>query len=444
MVRVVVINFDGGPVTLRCLDALLATDHPSDRLEIVVVDNASVDGLLWTIREQYPSVRLIVSDVNEGFARGCNLGMRDLDGVDYVALVNNDAIVHPGWLRPLLAACSAPGIGAAVPKLLLNLEAGIVVVEGSVDGAAGTTPVGLGIVSVRRGSSELIDRVRFDERFWNDWEVAPEWRRVRWAKRPQASFWWPLDLCPLGEPVTVEVCRPPGSTGGPWRIGNGSLSCEIEFVGDRATVEVTNSVPRRIVNSAGSELYAGWFGGDRGFLQPDLGQFEEPAEVFAWCGGAVVLDVEYLRSVGLFDPQYFLYYEDFDLSWRGRAQGWRYTYVPGSVVLHEHAYSSKEGSEFFRFWVDRNRRLTLVKNAPVAVALRATAGAFSLFGRDMAAHVVAQARRRRPPSPGWVGRRVRDLWRVASALPGAWRQRLRLAGRRTVGHAEIAAWTVTK
>ena len=31
-VRVVVINFDGGPVTLRCLDALLASDYPSDRL----------------------------------------------------------------------------------------------------------------------------------------------------------------------------------------------------------------------------------------------------------------------------------------------------------------------------------------------------------------------------------------------------------------------------
>ena len=42
-VRVVVINFDGGPVTLRCLDALLASDYPSDRLEVVVVDNGSSD-----------------------------------------------------------------------------------------------------------------------------------------------------------------------------------------------------------------------------------------------------------------------------------------------------------------------------------------------------------------------------------------------------------------
>ena len=53
-VRVVVVNYDGGEVTRRCIDALLATEHPADRLEIVVVDNASVDGLNWVLKEHYP------------------------------------------------------------------------------------------------------------------------------------------------------------------------------------------------------------------------------------------------------------------------------------------------------------------------------------------------------------------------------------------------------
>jgi GT2 family glycosyltransferase len=39
IVRVVVLNFDGGDMTLECLDSLLATDWPSDRLDIVMVDN---------------------------------------------------------------------------------------------------------------------------------------------------------------------------------------------------------------------------------------------------------------------------------------------------------------------------------------------------------------------------------------------------------------------
>ncbi|MEY4605781.1 MAG: hypothetical protein RLY45_541, partial [Actinomycetota bacterium] len=379
MVRVIVVNFDGGAITLRCLDSLLATDYPADRLEIVVIDNASVDGLLWTIREQYPTVRLIVSDVNEGFARGCNLGMSDLDAVDYVALINNDALVEPGWLRPLLETCARDRVGAAVPKLLLNLEASAVILEGPVAGTVGECQTGVGVSSIRHGGRELIDRVRFDERFWNDWEIEPSARRTRWTKRPVASLWWPVDLVAPGDRIEVDLCRPPGATDGAWSVGNGSMGHQIRFDGDTATVDMVAGPALRIVNSAGSELYKGWHGGDRGFLQPDLGQFDDPAEVFAWCGGAVLLDTGYLRDVGLFDSEYFLYYEDFDLSWRGRSRGWTYRYDPRAEVFHEHAYSSKEGSEFFRFWVDRNRRLTLIKNAPLPVAVRATAGTFVVF-----------------------------------------------------------------
>ena len=62
----------------------------------------------------------------------------------------------------------------------------------------------------------------------------------------------------------------------------------------------------------------------------DEGQFDEPADVFAWCGGGVLLRSRYLEDVGLFDERFFLYYEDTDLAWRGRARGWRYRYVPES------------------------------------------------------------------------------------------------------------------
>ncbi len=83
-----------------------------------------------------------------------------------------------------------------------------------------------------------------------------------------------------------------------------------------------------VINNVGSNLYRYGFGGDRGFLERDIGQYEEPAEVFAWCGGAVLLRREYLDDVGMFDEELFLYYEDTDLSWRGRLRGWRYQYVP--------------------------------------------------------------------------------------------------------------------
>ena len=83
--------------------------------------------------------------------------------------------------------------------------------------------------------------------------------------------------------------------------------------------------PRDIVNNVGSIVFEDGYGADRGFLEPDEGQYQEPVEVFAWCGGSVLLRPRYLADVGLFDERFFLYYEDTDLAWRGRAAGATHT-----------------------------------------------------------------------------------------------------------------------
>ena len=112
------------------------------------------------------------------------------------------------------------------------------------------------------------------------------------------------------------------------------------------------------------------FGADRGFEERDRGQYDEPAEVFGWCGGGVLLRRSYLAQVGLFDERFFLYYEDTDLAWRGRARGWRYRYVPTSVVRHVHAATSGVGSPMFQHYVERNRLLMLTKNAPAGLVAK--------------------------------------------------------------------------
>src|SRR5215207_151980 len=120
-VRVVVLNYDGGDMTLRCLDALRALDYPRERLELVLVDNGSIDGIADQVRDHYPDVVLLEPLANLGFAGGCNLGIGDpaAGEYDYVALVNNDAIPDRGWLTPLVAALEDDaGLGAASSKIL--------------------------------------------------------------------------------------------------------------------------------------------------------------------------------------------------------------------------------------------------------------------------------------------------------------------------------------
>ena len=89
------------------------------RLRVVLVDNASEDGVVARVRAELPAVEVLENLENVGFGAGCNRGIRAAGDVDYVALVNNDATVEPGWLRPLVAALETdPGVGAACPKIL--------------------------------------------------------------------------------------------------------------------------------------------------------------------------------------------------------------------------------------------------------------------------------------------------------------------------------------
>ena len=153
---------------------------------------------------------------------------------------------------------------------------------------------------------------------------------------------------------------------------DGGLGPISAVVGPRVT-EVTVALGDTtvdVINNVGSVVFTDGAGADRGWLEEDRGQYDDPTEVFAWCGGAVLLRPEMLADVGLFDERFFLYYEDTDLSWRGRARGWRYRTVPGSRVRHRHAASSGEGSEVFAYHVERNRLLMLVKDAPARIALR--------------------------------------------------------------------------
>jgi GT2 family glycosyltransferase len=367
-VRVIVVNFDGADITLRCLAKLLELDYPSDRYEIVLVDNGSIDGLCWRIRRSFPQIKVIDSLTNEGFARGNNLAMQNLDGVEVVALINNDAIPESAWLSELVRALdSSPRLGAATSKMYFNRR--ITGVE--------LRPVGsdIRVLGVRFESHELTDGFGFDERFIPNGNHGPILRaekagslHIELEDSQNESFEIGIRLAAT-RPCLVEV-RGPG------------IDTAVTVGVEPSWYQLPGATVGRLINNAGGGIFPGLHGGDVGFRELDLGQYDTPREVFSFCGGAVALRSSFLNDVGLFDPSFFLYYEDLDLSWRAHYRGWAIQYVPTSVVYHEHAYSSGEGSPFFRFWVDRNRRLTLVKNAPISAAVKVVVGALVWGIRD--------------------------------------------------------------
>ncbi|MBB5155140.1 GT2 family glycosyltransferase/glycosyltransferase involved in cell wall biosynthesis [Saccharopolyspora phatthalungensis] len=119
LVSVIVVNYRGADDTMTCLRALREElDYPSDRLEVICVDNASGDGSAEQIRAAAPEVRLIESDTNLGFAGGCNLAARNAGG-QVLAFLNNDAKPDRAWVRAAVAVLrSEPTVGAVASKVL--------------------------------------------------------------------------------------------------------------------------------------------------------------------------------------------------------------------------------------------------------------------------------------------------------------------------------------
>ena len=434
-VRVVVLNYNGGDLVERCIASLLQTDWPADRLELVLVDNASADGSAAQIERAHPSVRVIHNATNDGFPAN-NLAMRDLDGLDYVALVNPDTTVEPGWLRPLVETMQNDvGLGASCPRMLLAPRFVDIEVDAPVHHVRGDTrELGVRLTGVRVAGQDVLDEIIVRRNGWH--AERDQLGRFHWlsARAVVAVPFDPATETPAS--VELQLAVDPSKE---VRVGGHLVDVGPEPSWFEVAVE---TCPYDVVNNAGSILVEGGWGADRGLGTPDGPEFDEPCDVFAWCGGGVLLSTAYLRDVGLFDERFFLYYEDTDLSWRGRARGWRYRYVPDARIRHVHAASTVEGSATFVHFVERNRLLMLAKNAPLLFALKAYIG-FVLstiaIARDQ---VVRPVLRRSKPDLTTVRRRLRAFAAAVSLVPYAWGQRRRLRRGQTIEDSVLLSWQV--
>ncbi|MEX2588155.1 MAG: glycosyltransferase family 2 protein [Actinomycetota bacterium] len=366
-VGVGILNYNGAKHTVRCLDHLEKLDWPAELLQIVVVDNASTDDSVEVIRRAYPEAELVLSSRNRGFAGGCNLAIESMGDVDYVALLNNDAMVEPGWLQPLVRALhDRSDVGAVCSKVLFAARYVDIRLESPTFEPMGldTRKRGVRLNAVGIGKRKNQDGCFFPSGFY----------AAELGSGPPGCRWTDGDAV-LRVPVDPEgdaVCRLEVSAETTKQLvvsfGDRAKTFTVGKLASRIALDLSGVEGMDMVNNVGSELVDSKNAADRGIFEIDTGQFEDQQEVFAWCGCSVLFSPRYLQDVGVFDERFFLYYEDFDLSWRGQRRGWRYLYEPASVVRHVHAATTGESSELFNFYVWRNRLLVLVKNAPVSVA----------------------------------------------------------------------------
>ncbi|MEY2434528.1 MAG: hypothetical protein QOC92_4253, partial [Acidimicrobiaceae bacterium] len=405
-------------------DDLLAS-LPRHEAPVVLVDNASTDGVVELVERGFPEVRIVRSQENKGFAGGNNLALRDLEGVDLVALVNNDVTVSQGWLDPLVEALRAdPDLGAASPKMLLEgryrrLD---LVTASEPPRPADRRSLGVAVVEVipPAGASGA---PRFGPGFYE-----PErdgLHDVRWSL-PEATMFVPTSMDSAAHLTCELVLDSPRDKRVEVRSGEARTMLEVRRGRHRYEVALAGD-DIDLINNVGSVLLENHYAADRGWLEPDEGQYALPEDVFAWSGGAVLLRAEYLRDVGLFDERLFLYYEDLELSWRGGRRGWRYRYVPDSTVRHVHAATALQDSAMARYFNERNRLLVLARHAPLRVSAAATVwfvlSTLSYVRRD----VVAPVLRGRRPRGAIVLTRLRAFGGFLLRVPPQLRDHLLLS-----------------
>ena len=119
---VVILNWNTEGFLREFLPGLLRSCDKVEGTRVVVADNASTDGSLKAMAEEFPQVRTLKFEKNLGFTGGYNRAFRELgdgpDAPEYFLLINSDIEVPEGWLGPLVDWMdSHPECGACAPKL---------------------------------------------------------------------------------------------------------------------------------------------------------------------------------------------------------------------------------------------------------------------------------------------------------------------------------------
>ena len=115
-VAIVILNYNGENYLQQFLPSVLNSSYKNKH--VIVADNASTDNSVQIIKQNFPSVELLVNTQNDGFAGGYNWAL-NLVKSDYYVLLNSDVEVTENWIEPIIALMeNDKTIAACQPKLL--------------------------------------------------------------------------------------------------------------------------------------------------------------------------------------------------------------------------------------------------------------------------------------------------------------------------------------
>jgi GT2 family glycosyltransferase len=113
------------------------------------------------------------------------------------------------------------------------------------------------------------------------------------------------------------------------------------------------------IDTCGNDVHITGLASSRGWGRPAT-DYGRPEPVCAVSGAAFLIPARVFYEVGQLDGDFFLYFEDTDLSWRVQLAGYGCLYVSEACVYHDHTPSGPTPEKYF--YLERNRYRTLLKN----------------------------------------------------------------------------------
>ncbi len=120
---IVIISYNNSELTKECIKSIRA-NNAAEIYQLVVVDNASTDGIVDWLKEQ-KDITLILNEENKGFPYACNQGIAAANKETDIFLLNNDTVVPKGalyWLRKGLYSSEKVGAVGSVSNNVVNYQ----------------------------------------------------------------------------------------------------------------------------------------------------------------------------------------------------------------------------------------------------------------------------------------------------------------------------------
>jgi len=396
-VSVITVNFNGKDYLAGLLSSLYSLDYPADSLEIIMVDNASNDGSVEFVKNNFPEVKIVCSSKNTGFAGGNNRGALHAKG-DYLAFINNDCEVDVNWLRSLADAAAKmendQKAGSFGSKVLFFFK--YIILDFILDKDLSVSIKEEKITSKNTGSGFLFKKAQDSLKFLNGSFSLSRDLEGNIIRRTKGIFRAAVPVFDLNQDIVFDFKYLASGSGNLSILLEGrelfSRSLQDKGPGlpgqkpddlkfESASINISKEYfifAKDIVNSAGSEINKSFYAREIGYetidqsVLPgdDEGEAENIKEVFALPGSSFMIKRELYEECGLFDEKFFTYYEDIDFFYRARLKGWKAYCVLDSKARHFHCGSGKEWSKSFTYFVLRNRIIMIYKNAPFFVFLK--------------------------------------------------------------------------